>query len=61
MQDLIKRYFWVVGALTVVACAIFAAKAAGHVIESKYLTDAKHGPKITPMAPKVMVASANRT
>ena len=27
MQDLIKRYFWTLGALTVVLCAVFAATA----------------------------------
>ena len=27
MQDIIKRYFWVLGALVVMTCAIFAAKA----------------------------------
>jgi general secretion pathway protein C len=52
MQDIIKRYFWVLGALTVVACAFFAAKSVGYVIESKYITDAKHGPKVTPIAAK---------
>jgi general secretion pathway protein C len=62
MQDLIKRYFWVVGALTVVLCAFFAAKAAGHVVEAKVLGDAKHAPKITPVAPKpTVVAAATRT
>ena len=61
MQDLIKRYFWVVGALTVVACAFFSAKCVGHFVEGKYLADAKHAPKITPMAPKTPVASATRT
>lgn len=61
MQDIIKRYFWVVGALTVVACAFFAAKGVGHFVEGKYLADAKHGPKITPMAPKVAIATTART
>lgn len=51
MQDLIKRYFWVLGALTVVACAFFAAKSVGYLVESKYFPDAKHGAKVTPIAP----------
>jgi general secretion pathway protein C len=50
MQDLIKRYFWVVGAVAVMLCALFAAKATGHIIEAKYLGDATHPPKVTPIA-----------
>ena len=50
MQDLIKRYFWLLGAVTVVLCAVFAAKAAGHIVEAKYLGDPEHAPKITPIA-----------
>jgi general secretion pathway protein C len=58
MQDLIKRYFWVVGALTVVLCSFFAAKAAGHVIDAKVLGDAKQAPKVTVIAPKPTVVAA---
>ena len=47
MQDLIKRYFWVVGALTVMVCAVFAARATSHVVEAKFLGDAEHAPKLT--------------
>lgn len=50
MQDLIKRYFWVIGAVTVMVCAVFAAKATGHIIEAKVLSDSKSGPKVTPIA-----------
>jgi len=50
MQDLIKRYFWVLGALTVVLCAVFAATATSHIVEAKYLPDPEHAPKITPIA-----------
>ena len=46
MQDLIKRYFWVVGAVTVMLCAVFAAKATGHVVEAKYLGDPEHAIKM---------------
>lgn len=49
MQDLIKRHFWVLGAVTVVACAVFAAKATSHIVEAKYLGDPEHAPKITPV------------
>jgi general secretion pathway protein C len=48
MQDLIKRYFWVLGVLAVVLCAVFAAKATGAIIEANLLGDAKQGPKIQP-------------
>jgi len=50
MQDLIKRYFWLLGAITVVLCAVFAAKATGHIIAAKYLADPEHAPKITSVA-----------
>jgi general secretion pathway protein C len=53
MQDLIKRYFWVLGGVVVVVCAVFAAKATGHVLEAKFLGDAEHGPKITPVIGRV--------
>lgn len=49
MQDLIKRYFWVVGAVTVMVCAVFAAKATGAFVEAALLSDPKQGPKIPPV------------
>src|ERR1043165_9158658 len=52
MQDLIKRYFWVLGAVVVVICAVFAAKATAHIVEAKYLGDPEHGPKIAALAPR---------
>lgn len=48
MQDLIKRYFWLLGGLTVMVCSVFAAKATGHILEAKYLGDPAHGPKVVP-------------
>jgi general secretion pathway protein C len=57
MQDLIKRNFWVLGAVVAMTCAVFAAKAATHVAESAFFGDAEHGPKITPVvAQQVVVA-----
>jgi general secretion pathway protein C len=53
MQDLIKRYFWVLGGVVVMICAVFAAKATTHIIEAKYLGDSEHGPKIAAVAPRV--------
>lgn len=49
MQDLIKRYFWVLGAITVMVCAVFAAKATAHILEAKVLGDSAHGPKVVPV------------
>ncbi|HEU4610867.1 MAG TPA: hypothetical protein VFS15_02275, partial [Kofleriaceae bacterium] len=44
MQDLIKRYFWVLGAVVAMICAIFAAKATGHIVEAKFLSDPTKAP-----------------
>ena len=49
MQDLIKRYFWILGAAVVLVCSVFAAKATSHILEAKFLGDSKKGPKITPL------------
>jgi general secretion pathway protein C len=46
MQDLIKRYFWVLGGVVVMVCAVFAAKATNHIVEAKFLGDSEHGPKL---------------
>jgi general secretion pathway protein C len=46
MQDLIKRYFWVIGAVVVAVCAVFAAKATGAIIEAKWLGDPVDKPKV---------------
>lgn len=51
MQDLIKRYFWVLGGVVVMVCAVFAAKATSHVVEAKYLGDPDHAPKVAAVAP----------
>ncbi|MEO8845147.1 MAG: type II secretion system protein GspC [Kofleriaceae bacterium] len=51
MQDLIKRYFWVLGAIVVMACVVFAAKATNHIVEAKYLNDSATPPRPTAIAP----------
>jgi general secretion pathway protein C len=51
MQALIKRYFWVLGAITVMVCSVFAAKATSHVVEAKFLGDPDHAPKVAVVAP----------
>src|SRR3990167_1028736 len=61
MQDLIKRYFWVLGALVVMTCAVFAAKATGHVIEAKFLGDPKTCAKAAAIAPTPTVTTPTRS
>src|SRR3954471_3602299 len=51
MQDLVKRYFWVLGAVVVMVCSVFAAKATGHILEAKFLGDPDHAQKIAPAPP----------
>jgi len=51
MQDLFKRYFWVLGAAVVLVCSVFAAKATSHIIEAKFLGDSSKTPKVHALAP----------
>ncbi len=51
MQDLFKRYFWVLGAAVVLVCSVFAAKATSHVIEAKFLGDSSKTPKVHAVVP----------
>jgi general secretion pathway protein C len=55
MQDLIKRYFWILGAVVVMACVVFAAKATNHIVEAKYLNDSTTAPKPAVIAPNPSV------
>jgi len=50
MQNLVKRYFWLLGGVAVAVCAVFAAKATSHIVEAKYLGDPDHAPKVTRVA-----------
>ena len=62
MQDLIKRYFWVLGALAVMVCSVFAAKATSHIVEAKFLGDPDHAAKVVATAPlPSMTPKATRT
>src|SRR5579863_3847516 len=47
MEIILKKYFWVVNLLVIAVCAIFAGKAAAHMIEGAYLAgdDAKAPPR----------------
>ncbi len=49
MQDLIKRYFWVLGGAVVMVCSVFAAKATSHILEAKFLGDSEHAPRVIPV------------
>jgi general secretion pathway protein C len=51
MQDIFKRYFWVLGAAVVLVCSVFAAKATSHVVEAKFLGDSAKTPKVHAVAP----------
>jgi general secretion pathway protein C len=61
MQDLIKRYFWVLGALAVLLCAVFAAKATGHVVEAKFLGDSPKAPRVTAALPSMEPVKQSRS
>ena len=50
LQDLVKRHFWVVGAITVCVCAFFGGRAVAHIVEGKALTDSSKAPKVQPAA-----------
>jgi general secretion pathway protein C len=61
MQDLIKRYFWVLGALAVLLCAIFAAKATSHIVEAKFLGDSAKAPRVAAVLPTAQPAKQTRS
>jgi general secretion pathway protein C len=61
MQDLIKRYFWVLGAAVVMVCSVFAAKATSHIVEAKYLGDPDHAPRVQAMTQLPTQPKASRS
>lgn len=61
MQEIVKRYFWVVIALAVAGSAVFAAKLGNHVIGGTLLADAKHGPRVTRPAAGPSLANTMRS
>lgn len=54
MQNMMQRYFWVVGAAAVMLCAVFAAKAAGHLAAATVLADPANPPAIQAAVPSPM-------
>jgi general secretion pathway protein C len=61
MQDLVKRYFWLVGATVVMVCVVFAAKATNNIVVATLLNDSDHGPRIQPIAPPTPTVKPTRT
>ncbi|MEZ4401693.1 MAG: type II secretion system protein GspC [Kofleriaceae bacterium] len=61
MQELVRRYFWVVVVAAVIASAVFAAKATNHVVEGKFLADPARGPSVKPPAPAPNAGVATRS
>jgi len=57
MQDLIKRYFWVLGAIVVMTCAVFAAKAANNIVSATVLGDSDKAKLPVPTAPSPSTAA----
>ncbi len=39
MQDIIKKYFWLIGGVVVVICAALAARGSSHILEGAVLSD----------------------
>lgn len=50
MQDIVKRYFWLVGVVAIILCAWFASSTVGAILEAKFLPAAKESPKIPVIA-----------
>jgi general secretion pathway protein C len=61
MQAMIKRYFWVLGAAIVMVCAVFAAKATGHILEAQFLGDPDKAPKVVPVVRPDAPVKASRS
>src|SRR5262249_40441810 len=61
MQDLVKRYFWLVGALAVILSAYFAATAVGAIIEAKGFPAAKEAPHIPAVQEEIKQPTAVRS
>ena len=50
MEVYFRRYFWVVGAVVIVACAVFAAKGVNNFVEAKYMPDKKEAKQVRKVA-----------
>lgn len=45
MQDIFRKYFWVLGVVAVLVCSVLAAKTVNHVVEGKFLSDSAEAAK----------------
>lgn len=61
MQEILRRYFWVVVVATVMASAFFAARTVNHVAVRSFLADPRKGPTVKPPAPAPTSVSASRS
>jgi len=61
MEEYFKRYFWIVGPLAVVLCAVFAARGVAHVLEAKFLGDSETPPKPPPLVKKAAKPGKSRS
>jgi len=64
MQQIVKKYFWVVSVVVVVLCSGFAAKAVNHFVEAEYLGESSEPAKakrhlVSKPKPKVAHTSKN--
>jgi general secretion pathway protein C len=53
----VKRYFWLVNVLAVIACTVFSAKTVNHLVEARFLADPDKAPS-PPSRPADEVANA---
>jgi general secretion pathway protein C len=60
MDVMIKKYFWVVPAFTVVVCAILAAKAVNYHVASKFLADSSKPAKVPADIKKVKPKTSSK-
>lgn len=49
MQDYIKKYFWVLGPVTLIICAVLLARSVNNIVEGAFLSDSRT-PVIAPQA-----------
>ncbi len=50
MEVYLKKYFWTLGIIVTVVCAILAGKGVTHIVEAKYLLDGEEADRPAPQA-----------
>lgn len=61
MQDLVKKYFWVVPILVAVGSSALAAQGVSHILEGVFLSDSAELSEIEPVEPRRQPARAVRS